>query len=183
MSELQLTHLTYCGADRPPAQIIFGPELTVIYGTSDTGKSFIVKSIEYMLGGADLAMVPESEGYTQILLGLLMPNGSPLTLLRAPDSNSIFLYYADLRAYVTEMPDASVTAVHNVRSRNSLSIHMLRELGLDEVLIRKNEAGGTRPWLWPICYIWLLSPKTVWSATYPQCCAQGRPIRALRSCR
>ncbi|WP_327297767.1 MULTISPECIES: hypothetical protein [unclassified Streptomyces] len=145
MSELQLTHLTYCGADRPPAQIIFGPELTVIYGTSDTGKSFIVKSIEYMLGGADLAMVPESEGYTQILLGLLMPNGSPLTLLRAPDSNSIFLYYADLRAYVTEMPDASVTAVHNVRSRNSLSIHMLRELGLDEVLIRKNEAGGTRP--------------------------------------
>ncbi|MEU6230349.1 hypothetical protein [Streptomyces sp. NPDC047042] len=145
MSELQLTHLTYCGADRPPAQIIFGPELTVIYGTSDTGKSFIVKSIEYMLGGADLAMVPESEGYTQILLGLLMPNGSPLTLLRAPDSNSIFLYYADLRAYVTEMPDASVTAVHNARSRNSLSIHMLRELGLDEVLIRKNEAGGTRP--------------------------------------
>lgn len=145
MSELQLTHLTYCGADRPPAQIIFGPELTVIYGTSDTGKSFIVKSIEYMLGGADLAMVPESEGYTQVLLGLLMPDGRSLTLLRAPDSNSIFLYYADLRGYVTGIPDASVTAVHNARSRNSLSIHLLRELGLDEVLIRKNEAGGTRP--------------------------------------
>ncbi|MFF5846159.1 hypothetical protein ACFY74_32325 [Streptomyces massasporeus] len=145
MSELQLTHLTYCGANLPPAQIIFGPELTVIYGTSDTGKSFIVKSIEYMLGGADLAMVPEGDGYTQILLGLLMPDGSPLTLLRAPDSNSIFLYHSDLRDLVMDTPDASVTAVHNARSRNSLSIHLLRALGLDEVLIRKNEAGGTRP--------------------------------------
>ncbi|MEV0444818.1 hypothetical protein AB0I84_04545 [Streptomyces spectabilis] len=145
MSELQLTHLTYCGPNLASAQIVFGPELTVIYGTSDTGKSFIVKSIEYMLGGADLAMVPEGHGYTQILLGLLMPDGSPLTLLRAPDSNSIFLYHADLRGYVTGLPDASVTAVHNARSRNSLSIHLLRELGLDEVLIRKNETGGTRP--------------------------------------
>ncbi|GGS25926.1 hypothetical protein Snoj_04460 [Streptomyces nojiriensis] len=145
MSELQLTHLTYCGANLPPAQIVFGRELTVIYGTSDTGKSFIVKSIEYMLGGADLAMVPEGNGYTQILLGLLMPDGSPLTLLRAPDSNSIFLYQADLRDLVMATPDASVTAVHNARSRNSLSIHLLRALGLDEVLIRKNEAGGTRP--------------------------------------
>ncbi|MFI7337250.1 hypothetical protein ACIBUY_04840 [Streptomyces sp. NPDC050085] len=145
MSELQLTHLTYCGPNLAPAQIAFGPELTVIYGTSDTGKSFVVKSIEYMLGGADLAMVPEGDGYTQILLGLLMPDGSPLTLLRAPDSNTIFLYHTDLRGYVTDAPDASVSAVHNARSRNSLSIHLLRELGLDEVLIRKNEAGGTRP--------------------------------------
>ncbi|MFF0698582.1 hypothetical protein ACFYU4_38875 [Streptomyces tendae] len=145
MSELQLTHLTYCGANLPPAQIIFGPELTVIYGASNTGKSFIVKSIEYMLGGADLAMASEGADYTQILLGLLMPDGSPLTLLRAPDSNSIFLYHADLRNFVMGTPDASVTAVHNARSRNSLSIHLLRALGLDEVLIRKNEAGGTRP--------------------------------------
>ncbi|MFD8260215.1 hypothetical protein ACFV19_15050 [Streptomyces griseoluteus] len=90
-------------------------------------------------------MVSEGAGYTQILLGLLMPDGSPLTLLRAPDSNSNFLYHADLRDFVMDTPDASVTAVHNARSRNSLSIHLLRALGLDEVLIRKNEAGGTRP--------------------------------------
>ncbi len=145
MTELQLTHLTYVGPHVPPAQITFGPELTVIYGTSDTGKSFIVKSIEYMLGGADLTMVREADGYTQILLGMLMPDGTPLTLARAPDSNSVHLYNEDLRALVTRVPDATVTAVHNARSKNSLSIHLLRTLGLNEILIRKNEAGGTRP--------------------------------------
>ncbi|MFE5844271.1 hypothetical protein ACFQ7N_21875 [Streptomyces niveus] len=145
MTELQLTHLTYAGSNVVSAQIVFGPELTVIYGTSDTGKSFIVKSIEYMLGGADLTMVPEAAGYSQILLGLLMPDGTPLTLLRAPESNSIYLYKADLRDLVVRTPDATVTAVHNARSRNSLSINLMRTLGLDEILIRKNEAGGTRP--------------------------------------
>ncbi|TMR03410.1 hypothetical protein ETD83_10920 [Actinomadura soli] len=145
MTELQLTHLTYAGSHVPPAQIVFGPELTVIYGTSDTGKSFIVKSVEYMLGGADLTMPPEAEGYTQILLGLLMPDGAPLTLVRAPESNSIHLHNEDLRDQVIRTPDATVTAVHNARSKNSLSIHLLRALGLDDILIRKNEAGGTRP--------------------------------------
>lgn len=145
MTELQLTHLTYAGSHVPPAQIVFGPELTVIYGASDTGKSFIVKSIEYMLGGADLTMIPEANGYTQILLGLIMPDGAPLTLVRSPDSNSIHLYNEDLRDLVIRTPDTTVTAVHNARSKNSLSIYLLRALGLDEILIRKNEAGGTRP--------------------------------------
>ncbi|RFU41187.1 hypothetical protein DZF91_12955 [Actinomadura logoneensis] len=145
MTELQLTHLTYASSNMPPAQIVFGPDLTVIYGTSDTGKSFIVKSIEYMLGGTDLTMVREADGYTQILLGLLMPDGSPLTLVRAPESNSIHLHNEDLRDQVIRIPDRTVTAVHSIRSKNSLSIHLLRALGLDEILIRKNEAGGTRP--------------------------------------
>ncbi|MCX4753472.1 hypothetical protein [Kitasatospora purpeofusca] len=144
MTGLQLVHLTYAGSGRPLAQILFGPELTVIYGASDTGKSFIVESIEYMLGGADLTMVPEAHGYSQIILGLLLPDGSPLTLVRRPETNSIHLHSADLRDLVTQTPQATVTAVHNARSKNSLSLRLMRALGLEQVLIRKNEAGGTR---------------------------------------
>lgn len=144
MTGLQLVHLTYAGAGRPPAHVAFGPELTVIYGASDTGKSFIVESIDYMLGGTDLTMVPEADGYSQILLGLLMPDGGPMTLLRRPETNSIHLHAEDLRDLVTRTPDATVTAVHNARSKNSLSVHMMRALGLDDVRVRKNESGGTR---------------------------------------
>lgn len=145
MSSLQLVHLTYAGADKPPARIVFGPELTAIYGASDTGKTFIVRSIEYMLGGAQLTMVPEAEGYTQILLGLLLPDGSPLTLVRRPGTNSTHLHREDLRDLVHRPADAIVTSVHNARSKNSLSVHLMRAMRLDETLIRKNEAGGTRP--------------------------------------
>ncbi|KAF5994532.1 hypothetical protein [Streptomyces sp. WAC00263] len=144
MSSLQLVHLTYAGSGRPSAQIVFGPELTTIYGASDTGKTFIVRSIEYMLGGAQLTMVPEAEGYTQILLGLLLPDGSPLTLVRRPGTNSTHMHREDLRDLVHRPADAIVNSVHNARSKNSLSIHLMRAMGLDEVLIRKNEAGGTR---------------------------------------
>lgn len=145
MGSLQLVHLTYAGSGRPSAQIVFGPELTTIYGASDTGKTFIVRSVEYMLGGAQLEMVDEAEGYTQILLGLLLPDGSPLTLVRRPGTNSTHLHREDLRDLVHRPADVIVSSVHNARSKNSLSIHLMRALGLDEVLIRKNEAGGTRP--------------------------------------
>ncbi|MBB6118549.1 hypothetical protein [Nocardiopsis algeriensis] len=144
MNSLQLVHLTYAGPGKPSAQIVFGPELTTIYGASDTGKTFIVRSIEYMLGGAKLEMVPETEGYTQILLGLLLPDGSPLTLVRRPGTNSTHLHREDIRSLIQRPPDAIVNSVHNARSKNSLSVHLMRAMGLDEVLIRKNEAGGTR---------------------------------------
>ncbi|GGT14850.1 hypothetical protein GCM10010222_66120 [Streptomyces tanashiensis] len=144
MGSLQLVHLTYAGSGKPTAQIVFGPELTTIYGASDTGKTFIVRSVEYMLGGSQLPMVPEAEGYTQILLGLLLPDGSPLTLVRRPGTNSTHLHREDLRDLVHRPADAIVNSVHNARSKNSLSIHLMRAMGLDEVLIRKNEAGGTR---------------------------------------
>lgn len=144
MGSLQLVHLTYAGSGKTSAQIVFGPELTTIYGASDTGKTFIVRSIEYMLGGNQLTMVPEAEGYTQILLGLVLPDGNPLTLVRRPGTNSTQLHYEDLRDLVHRAPDATVNSVHNARSKNSLSVHLMRAMGLDEILIRKNEAGGTR---------------------------------------
>ncbi|MGW2364665.1 hypothetical protein ACWCZ5_03645 [Streptomyces sp. NPDC001667] len=144
MGSLQLVHLTYAGSGKPSAQIVFGPELTTIYGASDTGKTFIVRSIEYMLGGAKMDMVPEAEGYTQIILGLLLPDGRPLTLVRRPGTNSTHLHLEDLRDLVHRPADAIVNSVHNARSKNSLSVHLMRAMGLGEVLIRKNEAGGTR---------------------------------------
>ncbi|MFE1875577.1 hypothetical protein ACFW9N_32695 [Streptomyces sp. NPDC059496] len=81
MGSLQLVHLTYAGSGKPSAQIVFGPELTTIYAASDTGKTFIVRSIEYVLGGAKMEMIPQAEGYTQMILGLLLPDGRPLTLV------------------------------------------------------------------------------------------------------
>ena len=37
MGSLQLVHLTYAGSGKTSAQIVFGPELTTIYGASDIG--------------------------------------------------------------------------------------------------------------------------------------------------
>ncbi|MCZ4120240.1 hypothetical protein O3X23_12745 [Streptomyces sp. H39-S7] len=122
----------------------FDAALTIIYGASDTGKSFIADSIGYMLGGARLDLVAEADGYSQILLGLLLPDGSPLTLLRVPDTNTIYLHHEDLRELVTRPADATVTALHTARSKNSLSQFLLGQLDLTDHKFRKNDAGATR---------------------------------------
>ncbi|MGW0767762.1 hypothetical protein [Streptomyces sp. NPDC002676] len=144
MHDLRLVHLTYAGMGKPTASVEFDPALTVIYGASDTGKSFIVESIDYMLGGTRTPEVPEAEGYSQILLGLRLPGGAALTLMRAPRSNTIHIYRDDLRDLVTGFADTQVTAAHTARSKNSLSLFLLGELGLADLRIRKNEAGGSR---------------------------------------
>jgi hypothetical protein len=142
---LRLVHLTYAGSGKPTASIEFDPALTLIYGASDTGKSFIAESIEYVLGGTSLELVPEAEGYSQILLGLRLPNDDPLTLVRTPDGNAVFVHRADLRELVTRPPDSQHSAGHSARSKNSLSVLLLRELGLGDFRIRKSDAGTTRP--------------------------------------
>jgi hypothetical protein len=144
VGDLRLIHLTYAGSGKPTASVEFDPALTVIYGASDTGKSFIAESIEYMLGGSKLNLVPEADGYSQILLGLRLPDGNPVTLLRAPLTNTVYVHWEDLRDLVTRPADAQVTAVHTARSKNSLSQLLLGELGVEDLRIRKNEAGGTR---------------------------------------
>ncbi|MET8860406.1 hypothetical protein ABZW95_30125, partial [Streptomyces sp. NPDC004579] len=89
---MRLLHLTFAGHDRAPAQVVFDPRLTVIYGASDTGKSFVTESIDYMLGARKLGMIPEADGYTQILLGVEFPDGSVVTLMRGPHSGKVSVY-------------------------------------------------------------------------------------------
>jgi hypothetical protein len=129
---------------KPTASVEFGPALTVIYGASDTGKSFIADSLEYMFGGNKVPEVEESAGYSQILLGLRLPNGGPLTLLRAPHSSTVRVYREDLRDLATGIADTEVTAAHTARSKNSLSLYLMSELGLADMRIRTSEAGGSR---------------------------------------
>lgn len=168
MTALRLVHLTYAGSNRPTASVEFDPALTVIYGSSDTGKSFIVESIAYMLGGPQPKPIPEAEGYSQILLGLQLPDGSPITLLRAPGSNTLNLHRSDLRGLVEREPEAQLTATHTARSKRSLSLFLLEELGLSGTQIRKNDAGATRGLnLTDLVHLALVTETRMWQALSP----------------
>ncbi|MEU1259340.1 hypothetical protein ABZ445_39270 [Streptomyces chartreusis] len=142
MANFILTHLTYAGAGLPTASVEFDPKFTVIYGSSNTGKTFLVDSIDYMLGGHVRPSIPRAEGYGQILLGLLLPDGSPLTLVRKPGGKSIHVHQDDLRELSHATPDAVVSA-RRIRSRRDVSHYLLGRLGLDDTYVRTNEGGHT----------------------------------------
>lgn len=97
MGRLALSHLTFTGTNAAPASVDFSPHVTVIHGPSDTGKSFIVDAIDFVLGAKELKEIPEQEGYSRVLLGLELPTGERITLARSVDGGSVSLYRSDIR--------------------------------------------------------------------------------------
>lgn len=144
MPSLRLLHLTFAGYEKRAARIVFGPRLTVVYGASDTGKSFVTESIDYMLGARRLNVIPEAEGYTQILLGIALPDDTVITLMRPLDSPRISIYREDLHDLVHRAPDSTVSAQVSGKSSNNISSYLLEQLGLGTALISTNDTGGTK---------------------------------------
>jgi len=55
--------------DKEPAEFNFTSGLNILWGSSDTGKTFLVEAIDFMLGGGEeLRDIPERDGYDHILL-------------------------------------------------------------------------------------------------------------------
>src|SRR5271168_892753 len=97
----RIRHLVFHGPNRTPAAVSFGPGLNVLYGASDTGKSFVVEAIDFMLGGKPpLRDIPERVGYDRVLLGIETFTGDAFTIFRSIEGGRFRLY----TGLHTEMP-------------------------------------------------------------------------------
>lgn len=143
MLRLTLTHLTLIGASVEPATVEFGPQLNLIRGPSDTGKSFIVDAVDFMLGANALKEIPERVGYATVLLGLKLPDGNPVTLARSVTGGNIGLYRDDIRYGPLGVPNETLAAKHNPRTEGNLSRFLLDQIGLDGRQVRKNAQNAT----------------------------------------
>ncbi|MGW8955610.1 hypothetical protein [Streptomyces sp. NPDC055709] len=144
MNRLTLVHLTFLGVAKPAATVEFSPGLTVIYGASETGKSYIEKSVDYMLGASELKPIPEDEGYSRILLGLQVDDGRVLTLSRGLADSTIDVYNRDLRQLTTAPADATISYKHSSTSQRNISRYLLQVLGIDGLKILRNSRGEVR---------------------------------------
>ncbi|TBR28678.1 MAG: hypothetical protein EPO10_11785, partial [Reyranella sp.] len=59
MSGIRLQYLAFTGPDIETAELKFNEGLNIIYGASNTGKSFALKAILFMLGVSKT--LPETE--------------------------------------------------------------------------------------------------------------------------
>lgn len=143
MTRLTLTHLTFIGGAVEPASVEFGPRTTLVRGPSDTGKSFIVDALDFMLGANALKEIPERQGYSTALLGLLLPNGEPVTLSRSVTGGNIGLHNQDIRSGPLGIPDESLSGKHNPQSEGNLSRYLLAHVGLEGKRVRKNAQNVT----------------------------------------
>lgn len=142
-SPVRLHRLILLGPDKEPAQIEFSPGLNVVRGASDTGKSFIVSAIDYMLGGkAPLKHITESEGYDRLLLTLYsIPRKQFYTLVRGVQGGDFELFLGDHQARPADTPHQILKP--SPQSSANISNFLLELVDLNNRRVMKNKAGDT----------------------------------------
>ena len=143
-SPLTLRHLCFTGPQKEPAVLAFSHGLNVIYGASETGKSFIVEALDFMLGASsNLRDIPERVGYDRIFLGIRVGDETECTLERST-AGGHFRFYEGLHFTLPEGVEPAVLRAQHDRDRDdNLSRFLLAKIGLDGKRIRKNARGET----------------------------------------
>ena len=99
MTGIRLRHLTFTGPNIKPAELKFEDGLNIIFGASNTGKSFTAKAILFMLGVSK--SLPETEeivAYDAVWLGLTLPENRDVTLYRATRGGHFRLFDGLIRS-------------------------------------------------------------------------------------
>jgi hypothetical protein len=145
MSGLLLRYLAYFGPERSPAALSFRPGLNVICGASETGKSFIAESIDFMLGQeTPVRDIPERAGYDRIRLLIESSNWPPLTLERSVEGGNFRAFKEAVSEEVPKTEPSILRWKHSAARQDTLSFELLERTGLTSKILRKNAAGDTR---------------------------------------
>lgn len=140
---IRLNRLSLLGPDKEPAKLTFSAGLNVVRGASDTGKSFVVASIDYMLGARNpLKKITESDGYNRLVLSIYSPSrNAHYTLVRGTQGGDFELFLGDF----DERPAGDPEQVLKVSPQSTPNIsHFLLDLvDLPDKKVMKNKDGDT----------------------------------------
>ena len=135
-----LRSLSLTGPNKPSAKVIFTHGLNVIAGPSDTGKSFIVQCLDFVLGGgAQPKDIPEAKGYTTVVLEIESNQEQCVYKLERS------LHGGEVRCTTEGQLDRILAAKHQAGKKDTVSQFLLDLSGLGTKLICTNKRGSTRP--------------------------------------
>lgn len=140
---MQLRFLYITGPHSAPASVDFGPGLNVIYGGSNTGKTHILRLIDYVLGAKNPPEpIIEQAGYDFAHVGVVLDDGSEKTFVRALQGGNVKVLDGLTRIRPGQNDGASVSAQHG--AQNSLSRLLLAQVGAANARVRTDASGKTR---------------------------------------
>jgi hypothetical protein len=159
----QIRRLTLVGRGVPNAEVQFHEGLNVVSGPSDTGKTFIVQCIDYMLGGKDEPeSIPEAAQYESVRLTLSTSNEDKEVVLERSIRGGDFKLIAPGKA------DKKLSSKHSAGDKDSVSQYLLSLSGLTEKKVRKNKQGATREISFrDLARLILVDEETIISKTSP----------------
>lgn len=140
---MQLRFLHVSGPNTDPATVDFGPGLNVINGPSNTGKSHILRLIDYVLGAREPPEpIAEQALHDIVHLGVAMDDGTEKTLVRALQGGEIRIFDGLTKARPEPKQGIAVSARHGAKV--SLSKTLLEQLGAAGARVQTKAAGETR---------------------------------------
>jgi hypothetical protein len=118
----------------------------VLYGASNTGKSFTVKTIDFMLGSTrPLPDIKERNGYERAWIALTLPKAGNVTLMRALVGGSFELYPGHVSAPGAASENVrQLSAKHNHTNTDYISQFLLDELGFANKQVAVDVYGKKR---------------------------------------
>lgn len=159
----QLRRLTLVGRGVPNAEVQFREGLNVVSGPSDTGKTFIVQCIDYMLGGKYAPeSIPEAAQYETVRLSLNVSVDDDEVVLERS------IRGGDFKLLSAGKADQHLSAKHSAAAKDSVSQYLLGLAGLAEKKVRTNKQGKTRDVSFrDLARLVLVDEETVISKTSP----------------
>ncbi|WP_437648386.1 ATP-binding protein [Sorangium sp. So ce362] len=134
-SGFRLSWLRLTGPAVRPAQIDFEPGLNVIWGASETGKSFIFSCIDFMLGReAPPKKIAELDGYTTAWLAFTERSGKQRVLERGLQGGDFRLFAAQGREWTLSNPQL-LHPEHDPTRTDTISHLLLSAAGIEDAII------------------------------------------------
>ncbi|MBX3479276.1 MAG: hypothetical protein KF842_02675 [Caulobacter sp.] len=141
-----LRHLAFTGPGKETARVDFEDKLNLIWGASNTGKSFTLKALDFMFGASRaLPDINESQGYDTAWLALTLPKQGDVTLSRALRGGGFLLHKGHVTEPVEGENARALQPKHDPVREENLSALLLGELDLRGKQIATNAFGQKRP--------------------------------------
>jgi hypothetical protein len=130
MNGIRLRHLVFTGSSIEPAELDFDDGLNIIYGASNTGKSFASKTILFMLGAStSLPPTDEIPAYDAAWLGVTLGDEGDFTLYRATHGGHLKLYPGLVKRAPVGKGEV-LRQAHDSKRNDTISHRLLDVIGL-----------------------------------------------------
>lgn len=154
-----IDRLMFTGPERASIFVDFRTGVNIIWGASNTGKSFVRKSIDYLLGGELPTLPPEGQGIDNYLLWLTLPGNKKVTLRASALGGNLYKADGHLEAVSEGSPGYELFSRKHVSSSN-VSSYLLSSVGYREAQLLKNERAEKAPFSLRVVMRYLLVDET-----------------------
>lgn len=138
---MQLRELRLVGPGVEPAVVTFRGGPNVVSGASNTGKSYILRCIDFVLGAEKMGKsIEEARPYTRVLLQIENASGENITLERSLEGGDIAVHRRPI-AQLSDSPDEVVLWRRDNSRRPDLSTMLMAFCGMPTAVVRANVRG------------------------------------------